>query len=552
MGDTVTGPVGVVLGAPQLVFVCVQYYETFMAYINQKKELSTYCAFFLVQHKQFQYWISRAMPDGKTLLTDDVTKQDLTMALLDQTREAFEDAQKFTQWYGKRSLFDWFSRKQELKASIQDVSMTRRLAWALEGSKSAEKLLVLLERSNKALQLVWNMSSDSFQRQLLPELDDFNSLSGLRLIEGALKREESKEYCGILTAVRLRRACLEEMHAERNHSNDLVGARTRDNLELRLTDFKNPEIFFADKLPKVTTTVNGDQVLLECKRYEYEKSARMPTQSRFNETVAAGITRLAHDLAKPMKPWKLKTLDCVGFIKLSWDRTRWPGHVLAFKLPANVHPEPVSLRRVINDTSNTCGLPLGHRFTLALGLTNAVYSLLSVGWLHKGIRSRSILFFKPRDAPPTENWLPSPKDFFLMGFESSRPIDVMYLSGRLEAVELEDKFYVYPKYFHDCTMGYKPGFDLFSLGMVLVEIALWRTSENLMQDVSEQERALPKDQKEIVANFLIPMVERTVGVVYADCVRLCINGEFCDQDELRKLLMAFDKQVIANLEKCYA
>jgi hypothetical protein len=496
MGDTVTGPVGVVLGAPQLVFVCVQYYETFMAYINQKKELSTYCAFFLVQHKQFQYWISRAMPDGKTLLTDDVTKQDLTMALLDQTREAFEDAQKFTQWYGKRSLFDWFSRKQELKASIQDVSMTRRLAWALEGSKSAEKLLVLLERSNKALQLVWNMSSDSFQRQLLPELDDFNSL--------------------------------------------------------RLTDFKNPEIFFADKLPKVTTTVNGDQVLLECKRYEYEKSARMPTQSRFNETVAAGITRLAHDLAKPMKPWKLKTLDCVGFIKLSWDRTRWPGHVLAFKLPANVHPEPVSLRRVINDTSNTCGLPLGHRFTLALGLTNAVYSLLSVGWLHKGIRSRSILFFKPRDAPPTENWLPSPKDFFLMGFESSRPIDVMYLSGRLEAVELEDKFYVYPKYFHDCTMGYKPGFDLFSLGMVLVEIALWRTSENLMQDVSEQERALPKDQKEIVANFLIPMVERTVGVVYADCVRLCINGEFCDQDELRKLLMAFDKQVIAKLEKCYA
>lgn len=551
MGDPVTGPLSVVLGIPQLVFAVVQYYEIFLSYVNQKKEFSGIYVLFLVQHQQFDFWKSRAMPDGKTLLTDDAAKELLTRACLSQIRAAFEDAQKLSQRFGKQTFLNWFVRRQELNTTIQDVSKVRKLIWALEGSKSAEKLLSLLERYNKALQLVWNFSPESFQRQFLPELDDFNSISGLRLIEDALKREDSEEYRSLLSSVITRRAHLEEKDAAK-HGLESIGGRIGNELELHVQDFKYPEAFSEEQAPRIMTTADGDEVLLEWKRYK--EPDEISDRKRHDRAATLGISGLARNLAKPVKPWKLKTLDCVGYLQFA-DAGRYLRFAVVFRIPQDAQPEPITLRQLIKqDREDVCQRPfsLGDRFLLAQGLTKAVYSLLSVGWLHKGIRSRSVQFFRPKDAP--QDWQAISKQFVLMGFESSRPISVAMLSEKSGGAEAEDDYYLDPEYLQDCMIGYQPQFDLYSLGIVLTEIALWKPIEVLLERLSVLRNSRRIHRREFITEYIVPELELAVGVVYADAVRRCVNGNFDVEngEKERELLKSFDKLVIANLDKCYA
>jgi hypothetical protein len=76
-----------------------------------------------------------------------------------------------------------------------------------------------------------------------------------------------------------------------------------------------------------------------------------------------------------------------------------------------MNPEPLNLRRLIEDrkTHPEYVFYLGDRFTLAQGLANTVYQLLYLSWLHKGIRSENVQFYRP--AGVEEPWRANPEDF---------------------------------------------------------------------------------------------------------------------------------------------
>jgi hypothetical protein len=71
------------------------------------------------------------MPDDSTILTEDSTVENLTVASLDQIQIAFEDTQKLSEKYGMRKLYDWNSRKKELREEVIDISRLRKIVWAL-------------------------------------------------------------------------------------------------------------------------------------------------------------------------------------------------------------------------------------------------------------------------------------------------------------------------------------------------------------------------------------------------------------------------------------
>jgi hypothetical protein len=128
------------------------------------------------------------------------------------------------------------------------------------------------------------------------------------------------------------------------------------------------------------------------------------------------ITELVRILAEGLKPWRLRALDCVSFYKV--EETK-PYHKVCFlfKVPQSPISNPVTLQQLIEQGQRPPEkhFYFGHQFTLAAELAAAVYQVLQAGWLHKGIRSSNIQFYKPIEA--TENWQPDPKDFYLMGYE---------------------------------------------------------------------------------------------------------------------------------------
>ncbi|KAI0455755.1 prion-inhibition and propagation-domain-containing protein [Xylaria acuta] len=144
---------------------------------------------------------------------------------------------------------------------------------------------------------------------------------------------------------------------------------------------------------------------------------------------------------------------------------------LVFESPpdANAESDPISLFDLLHED----GVPsLGARLALVRVLTEAVEKLHAVNWLHKGLRSQNILFFAD-SADKVDFSMP-----FLSGFEYSRPDSADYLSESPPAIAAED-LYRHPSVqggLHESGhgFGYKKQYDIYSLGILILEIAYWK------------------------------------------------------------------------------
>ena len=138
-------------------------------------------------------------------------------------------------------------------------------------------------------------------------------------------------------------------------------------------------------------------------------------------------------------------------------------------------PEPVSLLTLLKSKIRP---PLEQRYRLAKILTATLSELYNSSWLHKGIRSENILFnipSVPSSSTAIEEISKITDSLVLCGFDYSRQetesstIDRARSSG-----EVLTAIYRHPKYQGDAAEGYKIQYDIYSLGLVLLEIALWQ------------------------------------------------------------------------------
>jgi hypothetical protein len=352
---------------------------------------------------------------------------------------------------------------------------------------------------------------------LIPELEGFNSIGGLRLIEESLIREEDQQSHDLLAALRIRRMCLENIASKSGRTDLIATERTNSLRKLRLKaqDF-DKEFFQKQHLPS-TAVFNNQNVFIEWKAYASEARHGVK-QSEYDGAISDSITELVQILAEGSKPWRLRALDCVGFYKVE-ETKAYHEVCFLFKVPQGSISNPVTLQQLIEQGQRPPEkhFYLGHQFTLAARLAAAIYQVLQAGWLHKGIRSSNIQFYKPIEA--TENWKPDPKDFYLMGYEFARPIDVASLS--IKPHETEDSVrYQHPKYHDSTKTEYQPMFDLYSLGIVLIEIALWKTARRLAMECNSDStrHEVPLELwPMVVKKLLIPEVERKAGL---DMVKL--------------------------------
>ncbi|KAH7146226.1 hypothetical protein EDB81DRAFT_883647 [Dactylonectria macrodidyma] len=333
-------------------------------------------------------------------------------------------------------------------------------------------------------------------------------------------------------------------------------------MQLTAGDF-DPPISLRGRPSPYNTKVNGQCALLEWKVYETKNPSKL-TKQQYDRLVGSSIRSLANLLSQEPKPTKLRALDCLGFYEHP-DSDVNSGVCFAFKNPPNTVAEPIMLTTLLNGkvkfkhtgVSVDPFFFLGQRFAMALTLASAVYQLHYLGWLHKGIHSHNVLFYLPKDQQ--NKWKPDPKQLFLTGYEFARPASLPSLSVKPETTA-EEAWYQHPVYRDSVLVEYEASFDLYSLGIVLVEIALWKRAETLAHEgnTDKLRPCIPLEQwQRYVIRHLLPAVKEKMGEVYGEVVRRCIEGDIQGSKskpdaDFKEYLKLLDQEIVAKLELCFA
>ncbi|CAN9458410.1 unnamed protein product [Alternaria alternata] len=204
-------------------------------------------------------------------------------------------------------------------------------------------------------------------------------------------------------------------------------------------------------------TMNDDKVIVDFFEYEPDENG-----DPYPETVEQ-VERMSKLLCHG-KGLGFHILPGVGFIHES--HTNRFGVV--FRLgseQAKKQSPPVTLRSLYKKCPY---LSLSHRVIIACAIATSIENLHRVEWIHKEIRSDNICFFIPADDEHNDTSIQSP---WLFGFEYAR---AMASGTRLEEDHSEVRnLYRHPQRWSKPQEKFTRAHDIYSLGVVLLEIADW-------------------------------------------------------------------------------
>ncbi len=280
---------------------------------------------------------------------------------------------------------------------------------------------------------------------------------------------------------------------------------------------------------------NSESVIIEWINYEpdLDLDARLTLYQRVDN-----IARMAHSAAN--RHPDLHTLDCLGYFD---DKTRYG---LVYRLPTVFQPQaPTSdeafrtLSSLIDD-SNTRTPDLDQRFRLAQTLAIALWSLHSLDWLHKSFCGHNILFLDSQPSSSTDT--PSIATPYVIGFDTSRPdhLSEMTVASRNDN---QRDLYRHPDSLGVWRQPYRKSFDIYSLGLVLLEIGLWKSLKGFHKP--KYSPATFRDK--VVRGILVPGLGSKTGSVFRMVVEGCMSFDE-GRDGLGKESSRFLEYVVLTLE----
>ena len=167
---------------------------------------------------------------------------------------------------------------------------------------------------------------------------------------------------------------------------------------------------------------------------------------------------------------------------------------LSLELPAQATTRPYSLRELLFNPPKFGRAGLKERFGIAKKLSEAVFKWHTSGWLHQGMASHNVIFFLDPNTSRIDYSNPH-----LCGFEHSRRSDEISL---LRAAKVfRHDVYRHPVQQGLPIVGHRVEHDLYSLGVVLLDIGLWNPVEDLFREVvGENPVPRPTDVKNRIVN----------------------------------------------------
>jgi len=268
------------------------------------------------------------------------------------------------------------------------------------------------------------------------------------------------------------------------------------------------------------------------------------------------LTQLVHELSIPDKPTSLRILQTLGIVEDFRERTVRFGIISELPQNCDILRDPVTLHDFFPKDSITLSeLPeplLNERFRLALTLATAVHELHSFGWLHKEINSFNIAFLYSNDSSTI-----SIREPYIIGFGYARPDTKEVVS--LSVTSSSKDIYKHPdlrKAMHGHQGEQAPRFsrkyDIYSLGLVLLEIGLWDRVSTFNEITTS-----PEDFKERLVRVCKRDLGHRMGRTYRDVVIRCMEGTEANlteieehPDQKKEELMRFYWSVVRELAKC--
>ena len=191
---------------------------------------------------------------------------------------------------------------------------------------------------------------------------------------------------------------------------------------------------------------------------------------------------------------------------------------------------------------------LGGRFRLAHALAASIFRFHSIGWLHKSIASKTIMFFSHQGLP----WSEQLQNWYIRGFLHSRLNDAPSCDSTMDP-ELMN--YHHPDYLHSLknTRGlvrYQPRFDYYSLGIVLLEIGLWTS----LEEMTGKRSISPEEVRRKLLDSVVPKLGYRAGALYRDAVTTCLTGRFAEAEgeEFAAIRLRFKALVVDQIAQCQA
>ncbi|KAF2962773.1 hypothetical protein GQX73_g10805 [Xylaria multiplex] len=475
--------------------------------------------------------------------------------------------------------------------STEDVNPTERrignpisnVRWVARDKGVAQELLESIEKVNKSLvNLVQSVLQAQIGRQAdlavldsvdhrahtitqsLPEGSDVRALASMRQWQIQEQRESEDHDSSTYPGISLR-----------------VDAQSARPITYSIQDFGKNNVHIGDS--RSFSTLDGESVVVEWRYFNNERPFRVEQSLRL-----ADLVRL---LNQNNLYQKFQALPCKGYV--TDDENSRVGMVFTAGLSPSTNIQ--SLQTIITSTTQAAP-PVGERFAMARRLVLAIHNLHAVRWLHKGIRSDNIICFRDdknenvnpsgqkntndvvnetenvqdRAIQPANNPSltrpPNPlPTFYLLGWDLSRPDHPSELSESISISTLgfQSKREIVRMYTHPDVFStkqqqgkrsrYHARWDIYSVGLILLEIGLWRTLESIRYGCKSEDEFRLRVRTEYCDRLQAKM-----GLVYWRAVQRCLHNDFDLEDEGLSgkedysLQVGFEKQVVFELERCFA
>lgn len=246
-------------------------------------------------------------------------------------------------------------------------------------------------------------------------------------------------------------------------------------------------------------TAKAKLVLLEDKSYVGMAGIK-PEHAKLGEKFAeARVAELAMILGKSHKPHSLRILDCAGYAQNSLPKTfslvfYYPDHAVTDTAPISLQkllprgPNGWALRhKTPADTPAVSARPSLHtRYAMAQSICQSFAVLHATGVLHKAVTTSNIVFFKHKTAGTTPGFQHDLTRPYTTGFTWTRTHGPEYVSEAVPGLDyatMNGILQAHPAYSVNTNQRYMKMFDLYGLGVVLLQIGLWRSLEDITDDI---------------------------------------------------------------------
>lgn len=290
------------------------------------------------------------------------------------------------------------------------------------------------------------------------------------------------------------------------------------------------------------------KVLVEVKKYPPGSEIfEMHEDSARQTKVKLRVNQLAN-LLKTSGSSSVGTLECMGFV----NQPKLNQFAFIYQFPPNATPcEPLNLYSIIREHEERSKpiWNLNARFKIALKVASSICGFHADGWVHKNLRSQSLLFFKSSDAE-SQLMIDSP---YLAGFEYSRPEDGSTARDRDD--DRDRNLYRHPALQTVAGDSFNKVHDLYSLGVILLEIAMWRTASSIYrapQSGSSTEslgsgRIDPTRLHKQYVRQAKSKIPYLMGEAYSSAVLACLESKYANHVYRADFSNLFYDQVVQNL-----